>query len=56
MIALKSVKTLPATMLEVEREEISGGVPSLRSRVAASALESPRSLAASVVLLHARIQ
>ena len=32
MIALKSVKTLPATMLEVEREEVSGGGPSLRSR------------------------
>ena len=32
MIALKSVKTLPATMLEVEREEVSGGGPSLRRR------------------------
>ena len=31
MIALKRVKTLPATMLEVEREEVSGGGPSLRS-------------------------
>ena len=41
MIALKRVKTLPATMLEVEREEVSGGGPSLRRRVAASALESP---------------
>ena len=36
MIALKSVKTLPATMLEVEREEVSGGGPSLRRRAAAS--------------------
>ncbi len=36
MIALKRVKTLPATMLEVEREEVSGGGPSLRSRAAAS--------------------
>ena len=51
MIALKSVKTLPATMLETEREEVSGGGPSLRSRAAASALESPRSLAASVALM-----
>ena len=41
MIALKSVKTLPATMLEVEREEFSGGGPSLRSRFAAVALERP---------------
>ncbi len=29
MIALKSVKTLPATMLEVERDEFSGGGPEL---------------------------
>jgi hypothetical protein len=28
MIALKSVKTLPATMLASEREEVSGGGPS----------------------------
>ena len=28
MIALNSVKTLPATMLEVEREDVSGGGPS----------------------------
>src|SRR5258707_11881065 len=41
MIALKSVKTLPATMLDVEREEVSGGGPSLRRRLAASALERP---------------
>jgi hypothetical protein len=41
MIALKSVKTLPATMLAVEREELSGGGPSLRKRAAASPLESP---------------
>ena len=46
MIALKSVKTLPATMLEVEREEVSGGGPSLRSRFAALALERPCSIAA----------
>ena len=36
MIALKRVKTLPATMLEVERDEVSGGGPSLRRRAAAS--------------------
>ncbi len=36
MTALNSVKTLPATMLEVERDEVSGGGPSLRSRAAAS--------------------
>ena len=41
MIALKRVKTLPATMLEVEREEVSGGGPSLRRRAAASLLERP---------------
>ena len=41
MIALNSVKTLPATMLETEREEVSGGGPSLRSRASASALERP---------------
>ena len=41
MIALKRVKTLPATMLEVEREEVSAGAPSLRRRLAASALERP---------------
>jgi hypothetical protein len=41
MIALKSVKTLPATMLAVEREEFSGGGPSLRSRASASSPESP---------------
>ena len=45
MIALKRVKTLPATMLEVEREEVSGGGPSLRRRLAASALERPCSAA-----------
>jgi hypothetical protein len=44
MIALKRVKTLPATMLEVEREEFSGGAPSLRRRFAASALERPWSV------------
>ena len=48
MIALKSVKTLPATMLETEREEVSGGGPSSRSRLPPLALESPRSIAASV--------
>jgi len=41
MIPLKSVKTLPATMLEVEREEFSSGGPSLRRRLAASAPERP---------------
>ena len=51
MIALNSVKTLPATMLETEREELSGGGPSLRSRAAASALERPRLKAVSVVLM-----
>ncbi len=49
MIALNSVKTLPATMLETEREEVSGGGPSLRSRVSASAPERPRAPAASSV-------
>ena len=44
MIALKSVKTLPATMLEVEREEFSGGVPSLRNRASASLALSPCSM------------
>ncbi len=48
MIRLKSVKTLPATMLETEREEVSGGGPSLRSRFAASALLRPRSAASGV--------
>ena len=43
MIALKRVKTLPAMMLAVEREEVSGGGPSLRSRAFASALERPLS-------------
>jgi hypothetical protein len=43
MIALKRVKTLPATMLAVEREEVSGGGPSWRSRTFASALERPLS-------------
>src|SRR5829696_9202125 len=47
MIALKSVKTLPATMLAVEREEPSLGEPSLRRRLAASALESPFRAASS---------
>jgi hypothetical protein len=41
MIALKRVKTLAATMLASEREEVSGGGPSLRSRAAASLAESP---------------
>src|SRR3954463_4454677 len=48
-IALKSVKTFAATMLEVEREEVSGGGPSLASRAAASALDSPCSSTASVI-------
>ena len=34
MIALKRVKTLPATMLETEREEVSGGAPRSWSRFA----------------------
>ena len=33
MIALKRVKTLPATMLETEREEVSGGAPRSWSRL-----------------------
>ena len=41
MIALKRVKTLPATMLATERLERSSGAPSWRSRFAASLLESP---------------
>src|ERR1044072_2471812 len=45
MIALKSVKTLPATMLETEREEVSEGEPSLRRRLPASALVRRRSAA-----------
>src|SRR6266516_4759834 len=49
MTALNSVKTLPATMLETERDEVSAGAPRLRSRATASALDSPRSLAASVL-------
>src|SRR6201995_3916749 len=44
MIALKRVKTLPAMMLEVEREEVSCGAPSLRRRSWASWLESPISV------------
>ncbi len=48
MIALKSVKTLPATMLETEREEVSGGGPSLRSALRCLGAERPCSLAASV--------
>jgi len=35
------VKTLPAMMLEVERELVSGGAPSFRRRAAASLLERP---------------
>src|SRR4051812_27021929 len=49
-IALKSVKTLAATMLEVDRDEVSGGGPSRASRAAASALDSPRSIAAASVI------
>src|SRR4029079_9395561 len=41
MIALKSVKTLPATMLDTERDEFSGGGPSSWSRFEASLLVSP---------------
>jgi hypothetical protein len=32
---LKRVKTLPATMLEVERDDVSGGGPSWARRAAA---------------------
>src|SRR4051794_17429414 len=45
MIALKRVKTLPAMMLAVEREEVSGGGPSSPRRAFASALERPVSFA-----------
>jgi len=48
MIALKRVKTLPAMMLAVEREEVSGGAPSLLRRAFASALERPLSSGAKV--------
>src|SRR6266508_4642501 len=41
MIALNRVKTLPATMLATERLDRFSGGPSLRSRFAASLLESP---------------
>jgi hypothetical protein len=51
MIALKSVKTLPATMLEVEREEFSGGEPSLRRRLAASAPVRPWSVDGGTVAM-----
>jgi hypothetical protein len=43
------VKTLPATMLDTEREEFSGTGPSSRSRFAAVALERPCSVALSVI-------
>src|SRR3954471_7063310 len=52
MIALKRVKTLPETMLEVERDECSSGWPSLRRRFAAVPLESPRSIAASLIAAY----
>src|SRR3954470_10440001 len=48
MIALKSVKTLPATMLAVDRDEALAAGPSLRRRASASDLERPRSAVASV--------
>src|SRR5262245_17238650 len=41
MIALKRAKTLPATMLAVEREEVSGGGPSFLRRLSASAEDRP---------------
>lgn len=41
MMALKSVKTLPATMLATERLERSSTGPSFCSRFAAAALERP---------------
>ena len=47
MIALKSVKTFAATMLETDRDELSGGGPSSASRAAASLLLRPRSVTAS---------
>src|SRR5436190_18182355 len=49
MIRLKSVKTLPATMLETDRLEVSGGSPSSCSRRCASEPDSPCSIAASVI-------
>ncbi len=48
MIALNRVKTLPATMLEVERDEVGSAGPSCLRRAAASSLERPLSIAASV--------
>jgi len=48
MIALKSVKMLPAMMLAVERDVAGAGVPSARSREAASTLVSPLGMVASV--------
>src|SRR5262249_5722959 len=50
MIALKSVKTLPATMLDTEREEISGGGPRSWSRFSASLVERPRGLSGSTLI------
>jgi hypothetical protein len=42
MIALKSVRTLPATMLATERLLVGSGGPSLARRFEASALDRPR--------------
>jgi hypothetical protein len=39
-------------MLEVEREEVSGGAPNFRSRAAASLLERPESGVAVAVATH----
>ncbi len=47
-IALKSVKTLPATMLATERLEGGSGTPRPCSRRAASALVSPGGCACSL--------
>ncbi len=48
MIALKSVKTLPATIDATERLVLSSTGPSLCRRFAASSLESPPGCVASV--------
>ena len=56
MIALKRVKTLPATMLAVEREEVSGGGPSLRSRACRLLAGKPLLHAGTAVTHSAPIQ
>src|SRR5438309_12055399 len=47
---LKSVKTLPATMLAAERLDVSAGGPRRARRCAASAVLSPASPAASAMV------